>query len=119
MAIVKTGKAHTTPLQQPGGKISNDGYGLLTATVVWKADESAALTAVGQRQTQCLEDRIPAKANVDCVGPYRATPFGFNAHRKGVFPADLAAEAEMPASSDTGELQAEFDRVMTYVRTLI
>ncbi|HSO48052.1 MAG TPA: Hpt domain-containing protein [Rhizobiaceae bacterium] len=33
--------------------------------------------------------------------------------------ADLAAEAEMPASSDTGELQAEFDRVMTYVRTLI
>ena len=43
MAIVKQGNALTTPVQQPGAKISDDGYGLLTATVVWKADESAAL----------------------------------------------------------------------------
>lgn len=33
--------------------------------------------------------------------------------------ADLAAEAEMPAFADTGELQAEFDRVQAYIRTLI
>jgi hypothetical protein len=41
-----------------------------------------------------LEDRIPAKAKVEYVGPYHPTPFGFNTYRKGVFPADLAAQAE-------------------------
>lgn len=56
MAIVKTGNALTTPVQQPGGKISNDGYGLLTATVVWKADESAALGSVVNRGSTCPLD---------------------------------------------------------------
>ena len=56
MAIVKTGNALTTPLQQPGGKISDDGYGLLTATVVWKADESAALGSVVNRGSTCPLD---------------------------------------------------------------
>jgi hypothetical protein len=56
MAIVKTGNALTTPLQQPGGKISDDGYGLLTATVVWKADESAALNSVVNRGSTCPLD---------------------------------------------------------------
>ena len=41
-----------------------------------------------------MEERIPAKANVDYVGAYRPTAFGFNSYRKGVRPADLAAEAE-------------------------
>lgn len=53
MAIVKQGDALTTPVQQPGGKISDDGYGLLTATVVWKADESAALGSVVNRGSTC------------------------------------------------------------------
>ena len=53
MAIVKQGNALTTPVQQPGGKISDDGYGLLTATVVWKADESAALGSVVNRGSTC------------------------------------------------------------------
>jgi hypothetical protein len=53
MAIVKTGNALTTPVQQPGGKISDDGYGLLTATVVWKADASAALGSVVNRGSTC------------------------------------------------------------------
>lgn len=48
-----------------------------------------------------LEDRIPAKAEVAYVGPYRPTPFGFNAHRKGVFPADLAAQSEREFVSPT------------------
>jgi hypothetical protein len=53
MAIVKTGNALTTPVQQPGAKISDDGYGLLTATVVWKADDSAALGSVVNRGSTC------------------------------------------------------------------
>ena len=56
MAIVKQGNALTTPVQQPGGKISDDGYGLLTATVVWKADESAALGSVVNRGSTCPLD---------------------------------------------------------------
>ena len=53
MAIVKQGNALTTPVQQPGAKISDDGYGLLTATVIWKADESAALGSVVNRGSTC------------------------------------------------------------------
>ncbi len=40
-----------------------------------------------------LERQIPPRANVECVSAYRPTPFGFNTFRKGVFPADLAAQA--------------------------
>ena len=53
MAIVKNGNALTTPVQQPGAKISDDGYGLLTATVIWKADESASLGSVVNRGSTC------------------------------------------------------------------
>lgn len=56
MAIVKQGDALTVPVQQPGGKISDDGYGLLTATVIWKADESAALGSVVNRGSTCPLD---------------------------------------------------------------
>jgi hypothetical protein len=35
-----------------------------------------------------LEKEIPARANVDVVGEYRATPFGFRKATKGVRPAD-------------------------------
>lgn len=35
-----------------------------------------------------LEEKIPPKANVDLVGPYHPSPFGFAGHRKGVKPAD-------------------------------
>ena len=48
-----------------------------------------------------MEDRIPAKAKVEYVGAYRPTPFGFNAFRKGVFPADLVAEAERDFAATT------------------
>jgi hypothetical protein len=56
MAIVKNGNALATPVQQPGGKISDDGYGLLTATVVWKADAAAALGSVVNRGSTCPID---------------------------------------------------------------
>jgi len=53
MARIDQGNALTSPIQQPGGKIQGDGYGLLTATVVWKADESAAIGSVINRGSTC------------------------------------------------------------------
>jgi hypothetical protein len=54
-----------------------------------------------------LESRIPARANVQCVGTYRPTPFGFNTYRKGVFPADLAAQAERDSASPTNAIPSK------------
>jgi hypothetical protein len=34
-----------------------------------------------------LEDQIPAKSNVDLVGAYHPTPFGFNKYTKGIKPS--------------------------------
>ena len=39
-----------------------------------------------------LEDQIPAKSNVDYVGSYEPTFFGFGQHKKGVKPADFAIQ---------------------------
>jgi len=39
-----------------------------------------------------LEDAIPAKSNVDVVGDYHPTPFGFGKFKPGVRPADLASK---------------------------
>ena len=36
-----------------------------------------------------LEEKIPAKSNVELVGAFKPTPFKFGAHQKGVKPADL------------------------------
>jgi len=35
-----------------------------------------------------MEDKIPAKANVDFVGPYDPNPIGTGKHKPGVKPAD-------------------------------
>lgn len=53
MAKISQGNALTTPIQQPGAKIQGDGYGLLTATVVWKADEAASINSVINRGSTC------------------------------------------------------------------
>ncbi len=48
-----------------------------------------------------LEDKIPAKNNVDLVGAYTPSPFGFNKFKKGLKPSDLAPPAERnPAGQD-------------------
>jgi len=36
-----------------------------------------------------MEDKIPAKSNVEIVGEYTPTPFGFGTYKKGVKPTDL------------------------------
>jgi hypothetical protein len=38
---------------------------------------------------QGMEDKIPERADVELVGEFKVTPFGFNGFRKGVKPADL------------------------------
>tara|TARA_R110000868_G_scaffold218024_1_gene468186 strand:+ start:13 stop:813 length:801 start_codon:yes stop_codon:yes gene_type:complete len=53
MARISQGDILTTPLQQPGGRFSDDGYGLITATVVWKSDQSASLGSVVNRGSTC------------------------------------------------------------------
>ena len=53
MARISQGNALSSPLQQPGGKFSDDGYGLITATVVWKSDQSASLNSVVNRGSTC------------------------------------------------------------------
>lgn len=52
MARQDYGNDLSAPVQQPGAKLSNDGYGLLTATVVWKADKTNDLS-VGNRGSTC------------------------------------------------------------------
>ncbi len=44
---------------------------------------NAAYWAVG------MEDKIPAKSNVELVGEYKPLPFGFGGYKKGVKPSDL------------------------------
>ena len=41
-----------------------------------------------------LENKIPAKANVDYVGEYKPTWFGFGKFAKGVKPDDLKLPAD-------------------------
>jgi hypothetical protein len=38
-----------------------------------------------------LQDKIPAKTNVDLVGTFEPSPFKFGGHKRGVKPSDLAA----------------------------
>jgi hypothetical protein len=52
MARQDYGNPLTAPVLQPGAKLSNDGYGLLTATCVWKANKDNDLS-VGNRGSTC------------------------------------------------------------------
>jgi len=47
MAVVKKGNALTTLVYQKGVTIQNDGYGLLTSTVIWWGDTTATPPAKG------------------------------------------------------------------------
>lgn len=53
MARISQGNALTSPLQQPGGKFADDGYGLITATVTYKSDQSSSLGSVVNRGSTC------------------------------------------------------------------
>jgi hypothetical protein len=71
----KTSKVFTTTM---GAAVDLENEGLRRLLV------NAAYRAVG------LEQRIPAKANVDYVGEYKPGWFGFGKFKPGLRPADLA-----------------------------
>jgi D-alanyl-D-alanine carboxypeptidase/D-alanyl-D-alanine-endopeptidase (penicillin-binding protein 4) len=50
-----------------------------------------------------LEDKIPAKTDVDLVGEFKPTPFGFKGSKKGVKPSD---HAEATAAGLAGHIEA-------------
>jgi len=35
-----------------------------------------------------MEEKIPAKSNVDLISPYSPSPIGFGTHKTGVMPGD-------------------------------
>jgi len=69
----KTGRVFTTTMGAATDLASEGLRRLLVNAVYW-----------------CLgmEDQIPPRANVDLVGPYQPTGFGFGKHIRGVRPAD-------------------------------
>ena len=71
----KTGRVFTTTM---GASQDLQSEGLRRLLV------NAAYWAVG------MEDKVPAKANVEIVGEYKPLPFKFGGFQKGVKPADLA-----------------------------
>ncbi len=54
-----------------------------------------------------LAEQIPPRANVEYVGAYHPTPFGFNTYRKGRFPADLAPQMEGYSAPPTNAIPAQ------------
>ncbi len=46
-----------------------------------------------------LEERIPVNANVETVGQYRPTPFGFGKYKKGIRPSDHALDVTAAGAS--------------------
>jgi hypothetical protein len=53
MARIDTGNNLSAAVQQPGAKVSDDGYGLLTCTVVWKQAIASAYSSVTNRGGTC------------------------------------------------------------------
>jgi hypothetical protein len=76
-SVGKTARVFTTTMGASQDLLSEGLRRLLVNACYW---------AVG------LEDRIPARANVELVGEYTPHPFGFNKFVKGLRPADYAKE---------------------------
>ncbi len=44
-----------------------------------------------------MEEKIPPRANVEIVGEYKPSPFGFAGNKKGVKPSELSAISDQPS----------------------
>jgi hypothetical protein len=73
----RTGRAFTTTMGA-ATDLESEGFRRLLV--------NAAYWCVG------LEAKIPRRADVTFVGPYKPSPFGSGGYRKGVRPSDLAAK---------------------------
>lgn len=45
-----------------------------------------------------MEKKIPPKADVELVGRYKPSPFGFAGNRKGVKPSELSTISSQPSA---------------------
>jgi type 1 glutamine amidotransferase len=75
----KEGRVFTTTMGSSTDLSSEGLRRLLVNAVYWAAG---------------MEDKIPEKANVDLVGEFKPTPFGFDKYQQGKKPADYAQGAE-------------------------
>lgn len=53
MARIDNGNSLASPVQQPGAKVTADGYGLLTVTAMFKVDQSYDFDVLGGRGVAC------------------------------------------------------------------
>ncbi len=74
--------------QIPGGKQGVCFYETIGASADFESEGLRRLTINAACHLVGLP--VPAKANVDYIGEYKPTPFGFKAHVKGLRPADHA-----------------------------
>ena len=57
-----------------------------------------------------LEDAIPEKTNVETIVPYKPSPFGFDAFRKGLFPHDYARVEAKPDVLEQDQVEFKLEK---------
>jgi type 1 glutamine amidotransferase len=81
--------AWTKPYTVDGGKDGRAFCTTMGASQDLAFEGTRRLIVNGSLWALGLEEKIPAKTNVELVGEYKPTPFKFGGHAKGVKPADL------------------------------
>ena len=81
--------AWTKPYKGESGKEGRAFCTTMGASQDFAYEGTRRLIVNGSLWALGLEEKIPAKSNVDLVGEFKPTPFKFGGHAKGVKPADL------------------------------
>lgn len=79
-------KSYTTPSSKTGRVFTTT----MGASQDLQSEGLRRLLVNAAYWAMAMEDKIPAKANVEIVGEYKPLPFKFGGFQKGVKPADLA-----------------------------
>ena len=80
--------AWTKGYQSKSGKESRIFCTTMGASTDFRSEDLRRLVVNASIWCLGMEDKIPAKANVDIVGTYKPTAFGFGSFQKGTKPAD-------------------------------
>jgi len=81
----KTGRVFTTTMGH-GGDLKNEGFRRLLVNACYWAMK--------------MEDRIPARSNVNLVGEYDPNPIGTGKHKRGIKPRDHAMRSRSTAPAE-------------------
>ena len=81
--------AWTRNFKTESGKSSRVFCTTMGASTDFKSEDLRRLIVNASFWCLEMEDKIPEKANVDIVGEYKPTKFGFKTYRKGLKPADF------------------------------